>query len=543
MITMDKFTVGIVDDEYLVRHHIHKTIDWDSLNLEIVFEEESGIKVLKRIHEDIPDIVIADINMPGLNGIELSEAIHSIEPDCAIILLSGYNNTEYLHGAIRAGVIEFLEKPMDKVTLENTLKKITINLSEKRKQKNYIELLENKIDMARNMEREEIARKLIFSSVKKHFSPHVISEKLKLDRGDSILLAIAAVKSKDGFIPMQKYLSAGNAIYRIIKQQQENTESVLSLIPSNGQPVIIGNPDILHPFIKQVRKISEEILNLSFSIGFSSIVNSPELLKDAYKEANQALNEQFFITGEQENFTYSNMKRNFINIEGDFAHLYYFFQTADINQFNTELIRLFRKLTDERADRSSIYFLAVRIIAKISYHLKEYDLVLHTLVNRLEKDWETHIHCFETAEKLIHWLMYIARVSIEALSRDSRYKNHRSAKKAKEFINLHFADKNLTLRKLADEVGVSPGYLSRIFKREFNKNVVAYLSEKRLLEAKAILDGPDDVTVAEVAERVGYSDPLYFSRVFKQTFGIPPKKYIRKKPFQVRIAERIDPEA
>ena len=116
--------IGIVDDELIFRTYLKTTLDWQAYGFDLCLEAKNGIDALKRMEEILPDILLCDINMPFMNGIELSAAIKEKYPQMVIILLTGYNEFEYARNALRIGVNDYIWKPFDKKELLTTLNEI-----------------------------------------------------------------------------------------------------------------------------------------------------------------------------------------------------------------------------------------------------------------------------------------------------------------------------------------------------------------------------------------------------------------------------------
>ena len=115
--------VLIVDDESSVRNGLLKYIHWDNLGIDSVCARETVEEALEYIRNEMPEIIISDIHMPGMNGIELCNSIRNIHPLCRIIFLSGYSDKEYLMGAIQLSADAYLEKPVNISEMEECLQK------------------------------------------------------------------------------------------------------------------------------------------------------------------------------------------------------------------------------------------------------------------------------------------------------------------------------------------------------------------------------------------------------------------------------------
>ena len=526
---MTKFRVAVVDDEYLVRQHIIKTMGWDALNLELQFDVESAEEALILARKRIPDILIADINMPGCTGIELTEQIHELDPDCTVIILTGFNDFTYLQGAIRAGVIEYLEKPLDKDSMERALRKAIVSLQRKRSRENYIHDLENRVERSLQLEREELARRLIFPHPGEGLPPFTELKQLGWHVGSRLALSLIRVDGEEGFHPSRGRRPEGTALYPVIRKIASRFSTLLTLLPSDDRPVLIGNPHHMGLALKEIRLIATEKFDRTISIGKGPEFLGIDSIAETYREASKALEESYFDSQPGGDYGPAATPRRFINCDDELRPLFHALKEGAKERSLSLLEVLFSHLLAENADRSSVDFAVLKLISFLDRMVASVERSLSRLTGRSERDWESHIACFERAQRLKLWLAYAIPRAIEASGGDGNGKKNRAIGKARTFIDLHYGCRDLNLQRLSDEAGVSPGYLSKQFKRIYGKSIIEYLCERRLQESKALLEAPEEITVYEVAERVGFSDPLYFSKVFKRHFGSSPRKYLKKK--------------
>ena len=115
------YTVGIVDDERTTREYLSALVDWESLGMEVVFTAKDGIDALRNFENKNVDILITDVRMPRMNGVELATNIRAKKPECKILFLSGYTDKEYLKSAISLKVEQYIEKPIDIAELTDVL--------------------------------------------------------------------------------------------------------------------------------------------------------------------------------------------------------------------------------------------------------------------------------------------------------------------------------------------------------------------------------------------------------------------------------------
>lgn len=139
----------IADDEIIIRRGLRKALDWTSLGIEIVGEAEHGIEALALVEEHHPDLMLVDINMPLLNGIELIKKIKVINNDCRIIIITGYDEFEYAREAIRLSVSEYILKPVSKAKLSDVITKVMSSMEEHQINRSYANWAQKQLEVSR----------------------------------------------------------------------------------------------------------------------------------------------------------------------------------------------------------------------------------------------------------------------------------------------------------------------------------------------------------------------------------------------------------
>ena len=276
---------GIVDDEYLIRQHIIQTIDWKTLNTQVLFEAENGEQALSSIDGEKPEILIVDINMPGLNGIELAEKVHRINPECVIIILTGFNDFEYVQGALRAGVMEYLEKPLDKENLEKALAKAGGRIEKLRSRRSYMTELENRVKKVRDLEQERFTMNLLFNRFCSPEAHKAMSERMGWNDGDPLVLTLFSIDSENSVHSRKKEENRFNAesLYNIINEVGVDFPRILKTLPPDGCPVVIGNPHFVKGLIRGVRRSIWRNFKYTITTGSSGKVSRLEAMAKAYR--------------------------------------------------------------------------------------------------------------------------------------------------------------------------------------------------------------------------------------------------------------------
>jgi two-component system, response regulator YesN len=167
--------VLLVDDEEMIRQGIADSIDWEKLNMKVIGHAEDGEDALIIFNEHTPQLILTDIKMPFMDGLELVEKVKSQNPDTYIIIISGYDEFHYAQKAIKLGAHDFILKPIDLDDLEKMLSKISQDYDSKLHKENEEKVLKEKVDNSLHILQASFLKDLLFSNV----DPDSIAEKVK----------------------------------------------------------------------------------------------------------------------------------------------------------------------------------------------------------------------------------------------------------------------------------------------------------------------------------------------------------------------------
>lgn len=352
--------VLIVDDEYLLRELVKCSVDWEKYGLFVVGEAEDGEEAVKKADQLKPDIIIMDINIPFMNGLEVSRRVKEFLPDAQIIILTAYGEFEYAREAIKFGAVSFLLKPLDPEELEREL-----------------------ADAVGRMNKD-------------------------------------------------------------ISYEQQSIRDVMGDLP----------------------------------------YHAPEFLS--------------MLRGRQYDQVYTVVKECFrLFIERHMSKQTVSYVTMDI------LVNFTSYLTE----------LGVDISEKMSDEMAKLNQLAYT------------VPANEVQERILSLLKKELCVLEQRLVPSGKKK----VTDAKKYIEDNYWKNDIGLNQIAEKTGVNPSYLSNIFKKEYGCSLSRYLIHVRMEQGKKMMEETPDITVAQVAELVGYSDAYYFSRSFKNQYGITPSKYLEER--------------
>ena len=518
--------VLVADDEERVCALICALIDWERFGLTLCAKAYDGISALELIKAESPDLVITDIRMPGLDGLDLIRKAKEIRPDVQFIIISGHKQFDYAQTAIKYGVAEYLLKPIKKLELEQTLNKMVTRyhdqqalfqatkqlqqqVTQDRKQKRMLALSlllkEGQTDLlATCFTRSECMRVLaVKMDILKGFhgqrSDGILTEKVEeyMSRECALLCSDIITALADGYI------------YLLLSYTEDQTSSILKA------------SDALLQYLKTQSEIFGNIL---FTLGLGVGVKKYEELSSSILTSQQAV-AQRLVSGPMKRYSVTEFKELpqfnpidpfILGLQGICAQsskpAMVSHCTAFLDEIDTAKLSPFAKskyILDcfDKGATFIIEHMASRDITIVSYdairqrlgNAYSMDLLQQAFVTSLEEVFNLYLEDKE-----------------ETLSKPIQ--------KAQEYLALHFCDELISLESVSEAVNLNSSYFSSLFKKSCNKGFFEYLVDLRITEAKRLLVN-SEFNIGEIAQEVGYRDPKHFSRVFKKVCQIKPNEY------------------
>ena len=525
----------IVDDEKNTREGLKKCIPWKSMGIEIVGEAEDGIMALDLSFRLKPDIILCDIRMPRMNGIEFATRLREKLQDCKIIFLSGYSDKEYLISAIHLKAVSFIEKPVNIKELKSILDNTASMIIEERQKKDIENEKNYKIEKSVPIVAQYISLSLINNN-----NLEDLTDKLKLAglnlplSGQYMTLLLKFIKS--GNMPSDQLQGYFNKILKIIDSIYIE-ESLTGISGVKDALCIIShilvNKSLGDTFIKSVlekigRNICTEIGEIkrdTFIIGAGRRVKGLENIHHSYREAAVALQQSFFST----------------------ADTIVFFEeaTGEPYIFNTDLEKQFIEHL-KMGDMDAAMDFITRLGKDISNHRNTivdyvknafYNLLLHLYSFAEERGADI----FEQKDKknllrqniegfsTLNELKDFAIVMIEKLFQCINRKNNTSKAvyEVMKYIQAHFSDNELSIKTISGYLHLTDTYLCMLFKNATGKTINDYITEIRIEKSKELLKSRG-FTLYKIASSIGYGNSKYYAAIFKKITGMTPSEYREK---------------
>ena len=527
--------VFLCEDEFVVREGIKNNIDWAGNGYEFTGEASDGELALPLIRKLEPDIVITDIKMPFMDGLELSRIIRKELPFTEIVILSGYEEFDYAKQAISIGVAQYLTKPIsgdDLLGELNALREKIIKSKEERALKEKF-----KKEMEENVLREKSG--LFHYLVSGNCSVTELlekAEKLNMDLS-AMWYNIILLFTKSDHHEIEEYSKSSVTIDEYINEIVRDMGCISFDRDLEGKAILImgDSKESLetrqNTVIERFEEVFKNYSHVRFFGGIGKPVNRLSRLNESYEEAGCAMANRFFVS-ESGFFTAGMHEKSAEPVAEKFD-----MSNIDAKRIDKSNVARFLKLgnLDEIPFYVNEFVVSVGEDAFNSYIFRQYIAMdVFFAVSGFAEELSAAKQTFNVSEVTKEALdsvdsvkEYITEIIGEAIRfRDSiatnRYKD--IVDDAVKYIEENYDDEELSLNQLASHVNVSPNHLSTIFSQQTGQTFIKYLTEYRMEKAKEMLKCTA-MRSSEISEAVGYKDPHYFSYMFKKTVGMTPTNY------------------
>ena len=535
------YRILLVDDEILVRDAIKENIDWQSMDCELVGDCENGKQAAEFVQEHPVDIVLTDILMPYMDGMELSHFLHDNYPDIVIVVFSGFGEFEYAKKAIQYGVSEYLLKPVTAMELTGVIQKMKEKVEQTRKEKakmesltktseNYREnaqvirsktleaLVNCTIDIQKSLDKlEEMGITLSGCGYRVAvFDIDLYSGMYQLDmekRQESALMAFVLFNISDEIVNRE---NAG-IVY------QEGNNRVCVLFQEKWSRNFNGRiKEICHEIQTEIRKV----MGTEVSMAIGKWVKTLEELSGSHDVAVQALQYRYLLGGNLLIDMEEIHPVQDIDLRKSLDRLKEFLKSGKKEEMEAEFQSIEEQVKQSFAEKSRACMYLQQVIRVVDVAGEE----VSSDISRI-RDERKDLLCQVTAQKSFEQACKIVKEYIlqvyDALTELNTSSGERQARMALDYIQKNYMDPNLSLNDICSYLNISTSYFSTIFKEMTGETFTEVLIRTRMDKAKELLENTM-MKNYEIAERVGFADAHYFGISFKKMTGCTPTEYARE---------------
>ncbi|GGA02627.1 AraC family transcriptional regulator [Paenibacillus marchantiophytorum] len=521
--------VLIVDDEKIIRIGLKMMIPWEQHGFELIGAAEDGEAAMALVEQYTPDIVITDLKMPRLNGLELIQKLKEAQFFSGkIIAISNYGEFDLVREAMKLGAIDYLLK----VTLkpENLLDSMNNAanqlLSEKKKQE-----LERQKEVAQ-IENLMLARTNFFKDLV-YFSNMSESEvdrqaqklNIQIDPKRNFLLLITIdeyVQTMNSGKWTQKHLLAF-AISNIISEMVD-VSFVMEFSEISERDYMVVLPDRNKyesatgklQFANRIAKLLKLYLNLGVNVVISPSFASLQQVREAYRSCKEAVELRFYkhdaIVIQVGDAVFDGKKHMQHEQDNLLEHIQSGNKEAYLGCFDD----MYEKAKQGRVPPAQFKKAISAVLDSCEAFNAESEHPL--LPEQVREQLSRGDNLAEVREAFVQAVSYFSQNAIPVSSK------YRKEIRAIIAYMLKHIDQKITLQMMASVVNMNESYLTRLFKKETGKTIVNFLNELRLEKGRELLKNPD-LSIKEIAELVGIPDPFYFNRLFNKTYGLNPTDF------------------
>ncbi len=521
-----KYSVLVVEDEYDQRRALIDRVDWFSAGFEVIGEAENGVEALDLLEMLEPDLILTDIKMPLISGLELAAKVREVRPATQVVILSGYDSFEYAQTAINYNIISYLLKPISPAEMTKELVKIHSRMDERF----------SVVSKAHSIGTEEQIREL---SVYNFLIPLMLgSNEVQPDDRELFNTAKALGIIKENcvnprFAVLVAKFKNADGITKTVKSHTDFLDSVFSRYIHSESFIVYGRAvtfavitsegelsNILELPLLEIVQTAKRILNETCTIGVSREFSFLSECSGAYFQAIAA--RRYTSDGAGEVRFINDQERNseleIDRAEKSASKLEQLLKVGGDDQLENFINGLYESNTPENASLLVMQIIATvyRVVSSASKKLEISELfATNPIFARITS------HTSESVMK--NELITFCRQARKLISSSQKRDTEVLCDKALQIIDEQYSDENLSLTGVSNELCVSPNYLSSLIKKYKKKNFVTLLTERRMKAAHEMLICTN-LKVLEISERCGYSDQHYFSYCFKRFYGDSPNK-------------------
>lgn len=532
------YKVLIIDDESIIRKGIKNIINWKQLDCEVCADASDGIEGIELIKKHLPEIIITDIRMPGLDGLSMIKQVKGIVPYSKIIILTGYRDFDYVQEAIKCGAFDFLLKPSKIEELTAVLTRAVNDINDQKIRHMEIDRFKQLFEQSIPILREKLLYDIIYGLNTNEFE---ILEKMRLFSINIQNFVLVVMENdydeKSNSSQYDKHLYQFGIVNSFEEIFAEKYEVLSIMLNSSRVGFIIQKPDRKELDIVEVSEkcgYLQEVINNGFgftvTIAVSSGGVSPLELPEKLKECLGSLEYKSYM-GNNSIIQYSDLNSFFRYEDYSILDKYQKQLLESIKSGNEGLVRvatqnIARYVTANKINinyMKNFYYTTLSSINNIRISVSAIEV---DKKHEEGKDIASLLKLIEKSESADELNSLLEDVAVRIAEKVNNF-NNKSIKlilrKAIDYIQEHY-NEQVTLNEVAENIYVSTFYISRMFKKELGKSFVDYLNDVRIEKSKELLKDVKYKTY-EVAEIVGISDPHYFSKLFKKYSGMTPSEY------------------
>ncbi len=528
----------LADDESIVRDGLRSIIDWKTHGIEIIAEASDGQEAFDLCMKHLPDILLTDIRMPFMDGLEVAAKLKEHGNNLKVIIFSGVQDFGYAKSALDISAEGYILKPLEVKELTQVVDRVVKKIANEKLMVERVHQLKQQLHENFGAAREKFLKNLVLGAYQK---AETINEKLDYFKNpirseEPVAVAVLQVdeyaKKTEHYAEEEKQLLSFSITS--IVEELINLNTLGACVAMNENEYVLmfherktESQDEQSDFYSEIVRSLNQYLQLSVSIGVGRIANSPLKINSSYKEAVNALYFKFY-TGKGAVINITDISLTLENNEIPDLYLEEHelvnrVKSGNVLETEQAIQALFNKLSHDKKYTvgyiqrvcDEIVYMMTRALYDLGEDIKD---ITHNRSDLLKMLYQTE-SIFELQKKITDILISIA----QHFSLKYTQKNKKVIDDIKKLIQKKYRE-DININKIAESVYLSPNYISVVFKQMTGETIIDFLTKTRMENAKILLK-ETDFKVLDISEMVGFQDASYFSKVFKKYTGVHPQKY------------------
>lgn len=525
----------ITDDEPHVIETIRMLIPWEEYGIDQVLQASGGKEAIHMIMNEKPQIVFTDIKMPGMSGIELLQWIHQHAVQTKVIVVSGYDDYQFMRSALQYGGFDYILKPIDPDELIQIFGNAVSSWNQEESQRSETKEIHKKANQLKPVLADKLLSQLIVdpeeytSAIRMLETEYQLGSDLKECRVAVISWDIIDMRLRDKFINAMELLrfAVTNICNEFVQKEQMGIAFQNWHHHHDTVLLFFNRLDEVPEVVHQIQKGLYTALRGHFYMGIGGIHSFPQDMSQAYEEAQEALKLRNLLQREP----YIHVLQEHLNTP--YSH--------PLSNYEDELF-----LAMQKESPSSIREILMNWLSKVDslgeLNMNQLEMWWQEFVNMQSKwlkqtgiskgmpklskpndlSFEMPLNEWEEV-KIIRWIPRMESILMDTGQLVNSGKPNNLMDEIEQYIRINYCNE-IKLHLLAEMFHLSPSHLSRSFKQQFSENITDYITRLRIGKAKLLLTNPA-LKISAIASQVGYQDEKYFSKAFKQAEGMSPKDF------------------
>lgn len=527
----------LVDDEALIRDAIRTTIPWNKFGFELIATCQNAKEVVQLLAEQSLDLVITDICMPFMDGLELSKYIYEHYPHVMVIIISGYDDFDYAKQAVRYRVQDYVLKPITAAEFSQILEKVRSLLDKQAQEQEYLNKMKHTYDENLPTLKNRFLAGLISPSP---MAADYISDKLEEFQTElkgpyyvcAILEPITTGELENS--PSFESLSAFS-VFSTARDIMYSTKAGEMFQDSSSRTILYFSAptkELVFSTAKtsclEIHELVTSLLHIQLNITIGKPVYTLHKLPISYQSACSLL-ENFFLMGSNQILIFSDFSTELADTSinrGEWTNkILDFIKTNKMEELDFLLEQFIQTLRNNHVPKQKVILYIQSVVLSIMNFLDNTVFYSDSLFEEEQNLFDQLSNMEQLSEMGEALTEFCHCVSAGIHSRHEDY-NQKQAQLALDFIEQNYSQPNLSLSDVCTHLSMSTSRFSTIFKSSTGETFVEALTRIRMEHAKHLM-AHTSLKAYEIAEQVGFTDPHYFSIAFKKHTKMTPTKYIK----------------